>query len=324
MWQLIEEPELNDKYHTEIAQFWQSTVEFGEFSGKNGVPICYASCEPENPRGAIVFSNGRIETLLKYKAFAFECFQNGIALYMLDHRGQGLSGRMVADRQRGYVDDFQDYVDDFTYYAREIVMPRAKVPPVLICHSMGSAIGYLAALQSPDLFSKVMFCSPMFGIRPAIPELLVDALLVTGLQANRWCSKTPWYAFGQGPYLDIPFAINTLTHSQIRYQLFRQEYKQQKSLQLGGVTYQWLSEATDAMTQIENSAAQFTLPTRVLMSGADRVVDNRRIRRVIEHLPNVQVDVIEGARHELMFESDCYRTPAIKLLFDFVADASHS
>jgi lysophospholipase len=318
MWQLIEESELTEKYSTEVAQFWQTKVEFSEFSGEQGISIRYAICEPEAPKGAILFSNGRIETFIKYKAFAYECFQNGIALYMLDHRGQGLSGRMVADSQRGYVGDFQHYVNDLKHFAECVVSPRSQFPPVLVCHSMGSAIGYLTALQSPELFLKAMFCSPMFGVRPAIPDVALNAMLLMGLQTNQWCSTTPWYAFGQGPYIDIPFKINTLTHSNVRYQLFRQEYKQQPSLQLGGVTYQWLAAATDAMNKIEASAAQFPVPTRVLISGADRVVDNNRIHRVVKQIPDAEISVIEGARHELLFESDTYRTPAMTALFDFV------
>lgn len=318
MWKTLSEQALTTAYDNEIKDFWQSKVVQDSFTGEHGINIQYATVQPAQPVAHLVFSNGRIETLVKYKAFAYECYLNNIALYMLDHRGQGLSGRMQKDSQRGYVDNFVDYTKDLARFVEQVVLPVSKSPPVLACHSMGCAVGYLTALQHPELFSRVMFCSPMFGIKPSIPAPLLDILLSAGLLANRWFGRKAWYAFGQGPYIEIPFQLNTLTHSEIRYRQFRAEYKQLRSLQLGGVTYHWLAEATKAMAHIESTAKDFHLPTRVLVSGADKVVDNRRIRRVVAQLPNATVSTIEGARHELLFESDSYRDQAINALFDFV------
>ncbi|MDM7861604.1 alpha/beta fold hydrolase [Alteromonas sp. ASW11-36] len=321
MRQLFDEQSLTTLYHGEITEFWDRHVVLGTFTGQQNVQIHYAFCEPESPRAAIVLSNGRIETLVKYKEFIYDCYRNDIAVYTMDHRGQGLSGRMAIDHQRGYVEQFDDYVVDFSVFVNDIVKPRAPSKPALVCHSMGCAIGYLTASREPELFSRVVFCSPMFGIKPTVPEPLLSVLLMSGLAANYLFGRKPWYAFGQGPYIELPFRLNTLTHSQVRYKLFREEYKRAPALQLGGVTYQWLSTAMDAMNQIEASAKNFPLPTKVLISGADRVVDNQRIHRVVQQFPDADVEVIEGARHELLFESDQYRTPAIQAVLAFVLEA---
>lgn len=316
--QLFDEQTLASQYHSEITEFWDRHVAFGTFAGQQDVVIHYALCEPQAPKAAIVLSNGRIETLVKYKEFIYDCYRNDIAVYTMDHRGQGLSGRMAADSQRGYVEQFEDYVVDFSVFVNQIVSPRTPFKPVLVCHSMGCAIGYLTAKREPELFSRVVFCSPMFGIRPTIPDPFLSIFLSAGLASNYLFGRKPWYAFGQGPYIELPFRLNTLTHSQVRYKLFREEYKQAPALQLGGVTYQWLSTVIDAMNQIEATAKEFNLPTKVLISGADRVVDNQRIQRVVQQFPNADVDVIEGARHELLFESDEYRTPAVKAILAFL------
>lgn len=317
MWQIITEDELNQR-QSDIDHYWDTCVSKGKFSGVDNVDIHYVMSEPEAPRASVVFSNGRIETFIKYKAFFYECFLNNIAVYSLDHRGQGLSGRLTEDPQRGYVVQFNDYVDDLSYFVNTIVNPRVEGNAILACHSMGSAIGYLTALREPNLFEKVMFCSPMFGVRPSIPAPVLHCLLAGGLAANEWFGRKPWYAFGQSPYIDIPFKLNTLTHSKIRYKAFREEYKQNPALQLGGVTYAWLKQATDAMDRIASTCQEFPLATKVLVSGADMVVDNRRILSVAKALPNSEIQIIDGAKHELLFESDEYRTPAMQAFFNFV------
>ncbi|WP_100642713.1 alpha/beta fold hydrolase [Alteromonas facilis] len=317
MWAIIHEHELTERHASDIEVFWQTQVTLGKFSGQHGANIHYALVQPENPKAHIVFSNGRIETLLKYKAFALECYQNNIALYMLDHRGQGLSDRMIKDPQRGYVEKFDDYVQDLATFVEQIVMPLSGPKPVLACHSMGSAIGYLTALQHPNLFSRVLFCSPMFGVKPAIPKALLAVLLKVGITTNRWFGRKPWYAIGQGPYIDIPFKLNILTHSDTRYRIFRAEYKKAPQLQLGGVTFHWLEQATKAMDKIEASAPEFPLNCKVLMSGADKVVDNKRIARVVNRMPTCSVLKIEGARHELLFERDDLRDQALTALFEY-------
>lgn len=321
MWHLIDEENIGDLYSTQLADFWAEQVVQSHFVGKDGVTIQYARSIPENAKHTIVFSNGRIETLVKYKEFIFECHKNGIAVFTLDHRGQGLSDRMALDRQRGFVNNFTDYVDDFCQFVSEIVLPATNTKPTLVCHSMGSAIGFLSAARIPYAFCGVVFCSPMFGIKPTIPEPFLSAFLHTGLTVNKLFGRRPWYAFGQHPYIDIPFAINTLTHSATRYRLFREEYKNNPRLQLGGVTYQWLHQAIGAMDSINQLAASFTLPTKVLISGSDKIVDNRKIEAVVDSLPNAEVLRIKGARHELLFESDEYRKPAVTAIFDFVCNA---
>ncbi|MBT0586073.1 alpha/beta fold hydrolase [Alteromonas oceanisediminis] len=318
MWQLVSEERLPSLYSNDIADCWHDSVTRGHFSGVADVRIEYAYAIPESPRASIVFSSGRIETLLKYKAFFYECYINGIALFMLDHRGQGLSGRMIEDSQRGFVHHFDDFSADMAGFVTSVVQPALSLKPSLVCHSMGSAIGFLTAHQNPDLFSKAVFCSPMFGVKPSIPAPLLSVLLSGGLTANHWLGRKPWYALGQHAYIDIPFALNTLTHSPIRYKLFKEEYKRHPEVQLGGVTYHWLAAATEAMNRIETEAHRFALETLVLVSGSDKVVDNQRILRVAERLPHAQIIQIEGARHELLFEQDKYRHPALTAILDFV------
>nr|WP_242698638.1 alpha/beta fold hydrolase [Alteromonas sp. 5E99-2] len=279
----------------------------GVFSGVGGVPIAYAWTIPANAHSAIVLLNGRVETFLKYKDVIFDLFNNGFAVFTLDHRGQGLSGRMTADTQQGYVEHFDDYVDDALCFIQEHVIKYWHKPLSLMCHSMGGAIGTLALLREPHLFQSAVLCSPMFGIRPALPNTLANILIRAGLKKSQLKNKSSDYFFGQGRYRVHPFKLNVLTHSKVRYQSILSLYAEQKHLRLGGVTSQWLAAAYQAMDTIENNAERITCPMLVLSSGDDKVIDNKRQHRVVHQFQNAEYVVVDGAYHELLCESDSYR-----------------
>ena len=92
-WTFTSEQDLASTFATEINPFWQTSVTLGEFVGKDNIDVHYAWCIPENPKSTVVISSGRIESYLKYKELIFDLYQNGFAVFILDHRGQGLSDR---------------------------------------------------------------------------------------------------------------------------------------------------------------------------------------------------------------------------------------
>lgn len=65
----------------------------------------------------------RIESYVKYAELAYDLFHSGFDVLIIDHRGQGRSGRMLSDPHRGHVDNFNDYVDDLTAFWQQEVLP---------------------------------------------------------------------------------------------------------------------------------------------------------------------------------------------------------
>lgn len=301
------ESELIDALATRINPFWHDEVTTGYFAGKDGIDVHYAWCKPADAHATIVISSGRIESLLKYKELIYDLYQQGFAVFIADHRGQGLSGRMTHDPQHGYVGDFADYVDDLITFTNTIVAPNQAGERYLLCHSMGGAIGALTLLKDPELFSKAALCSPMFGVRPALPGWLSSLLIRAGLAFNRMRKLESGYFFGQTPYIAFPYALNKLTHSETRYRLFRDLYDRERQIQLGGVTTEWLAAAIRAMDTIEQRAGEITTPVLLVSATEDKIIDNRRQLRVAEKMPAAKVIEIDGAYHEIFAESDEYR-----------------
>jgi len=307
------EDDLALKYTTIIQSFWLDNVQHGTFEGVGQVNIVYAYVLHPQAVGSIVISSGRIESLLKYKEVVYDLYENGYSVFIHDHRGQGLSGRMLTNSQIGYVESFTEYVMDFKKFIEQVVLKKTCHKPNLLCHSMGGAIGCLTILRFPELFEKVALIAPMFGIRPALPNWLVNFLC----NLHKLLNNQAAYFFGQKDYDNRPFAVNELTHSKSRYQIFRQEYQATPELQLGGVSGHWLKMATQAMYVIEQNAHRFPIPALVIQAGADQIVDNKRQNRVVAKMASTQLKVISGSKHELLAEQDKFRVPCLNTALAF-------
>jgi lysophospholipase len=314
---MFTEVELPQAYATQISQFWQQSVLQGKLQGKGALAIAYAYAQNPANKGTVVISAGRIEAYIKYKEVIFDIFQRGYSVFIHDHRGQGFSGRLTDNPHMGYVDDFDDYVADLHGFMQQVVLPQCQHQPLLLGHSMGCAIAALYCLAYPQVFKKVAFSAPMFGIRPALPTWIASLLVKSHFAFGRLLGRQYAYFLGQQDYVEHAFAQNRLTHSAVRYQIFRDEYRHHPQAQLGGVTAHWLHAAALAMNRIEQSAMHFPLPSLVLQAGADAVVDNARQSRVARGFPKCQIQVIPNARHELLMEADEYRQPTMQAIFEF-------
>jgi lysophospholipase len=310
---LCSEDSLTSTYATTIQPFWHNSVQHGVFEGVKKVDVAYAYVLHPQALGSVVISSGRIESLIKYKEVIYDLYQNGYSVFIHDHRGQGLSGRMLDNPQIGSVESFSEYVTDFKKFMDDIVTKKTQHKPNLLCHSMGGAIGALTVLRYPNLFEKVAFSAPMFGIRPALPSWFANLLL----SLHKVFNNPDAYFFGQTDYDNQSFAVNQLTHSETRYQIFRQEYQTTPQVQLGGVSGHWLKVAAQAMDEIEKNVHRFPIPALVIQAGADQIVDNKRQSQVVAKMVHSKLIVVNGSKHELLEEQDKFRVVCLTAILDF-------
>ncbi|MBL0600011.1 alpha/beta fold hydrolase [Aeromonas jandaei] len=318
---LTSEADVPTLYQQTLPDFWRQHAIEGEFKGKDGIAIRYAALRQEKVDRAILIVNGRVESYLKYQELAWDLWRQGYSLYLIDHRGQGMSGRMLNDPQKGYVDQFDDYVVDLKQFHDQIIMADQPAKLFLLAHSMGGAISARYLERWPDDIKAAVLSSPMLGINlGGLPKWLAKGLASTIGTVGGWFGEPP-YGPGQGPYQDHGFADNELTHSQSRYQAFRQIYEQHPQIKLGGATAHWIYQGiTGADAAIADSGAIKT-PLLLLQAGNDSVVDNAAqdafcTKASCEGGKPLR---IEGAWHELFIESDDKRQPALTAMLDFFA-----
>jgi lysophospholipase len=314
------EKNLKDKLSDKLSSFWQQGL-FDSFCGIDGVNIHYAQFIQEQAAfPTIVVVPGRCESYLKYQELAFDLYHQGYNIFIIDHRGQGLSGRLLPDLNKGYVTKFQDYVDDLQYFIKNIVTQQCSDKPYLLAHSMGGAIAVRFMQDYPNAIKAAVISSPMLGFYSAlVPKKIAKILITIKQRFNKLVSKTPWYFLGQKDYDPINFTANRLTHSTQRYRHFVNLYKNNKVIQLGGVTTHWLAECISAQKDIFTKMSQLKTPLLLLQAGSDNVVCQEAQNEFCQQLyalqpqscPNGLPSRIDNAFHELFFEIDDYRNPAI-------------
>lgn len=291
-----------------IAALWQQRHQ-GTLQGINNCQLSWVSLTPGHSNKVIVIVNGRIESYYKYQELFFDLVNQGYHIYALDHRGQGMSQRLTADTEMGYVGHFNDYVNDLHTFITDIVKPQGYQHQFLLGHSMGGTISSLLLARYPKLFDRAALSAPMHGIylKPSL-RFFAEPLA----RFNDRIHRLPTYAPGQRPYYSKPFVNNPLTHSEIRFQWFKNLYQQYPQLRLGGASNRWVWQSIIGARTSIAEAKNITTPTLVLQGSADRIVDNQAHRHFCQQTPHYsRLITIANARHELLFESDQYRNIAL-------------
>lgn len=142
--------------------------------GRDGYRLRYSrfGCAP-GARGALVIAPGRSEPSYEYAETAMDFIARGFApVYVIDHRGQGLSPRLLPDPDKSHVEDFDDYIDDFGIFVAEVqadlkdLGARDDLPLYLTSNSMGGAIaiGYFQKVGAEAPFAAAALVSAMIHV----------------------------------------------------------------------------------------------------------------------------------------------------------------
>jgi lysophospholipase len=332
------EAELTVRLSAEIREFWQEGV-FSSFNGIDQIRVNYATFIHHKVQESIVLVTGRTESYMKYQELAFDLYQQGYNVFIIDHRGQGLSQRLLKDNHKGYVKKFDDYAHDLKQFLDEVVtkkglndsIDKTLAKPHLLAHSMGGAIAVRMMQLYPTLVKSAVLTSPMIAVNNGnIPNWLGKAIIYMGDKLNAWFSDEANYFMGQTSFNNVIFAENELCQSEIRYQTFVDIYNNNDEIQLGGVTTHWLKEAIVANNNIFANLHKLTTPILVMQSGSDTIVSNDAQNAFCQQLhqhnpecyPQSTPFTINNALHELMFEKDQYRSMAIKKALNWFRDYS--
>lgn len=311
---LTKENQLNDEYESALVSFWQQG-EFKEFTGVDNTCIKYAQFINDANTQTILILPGRGESYLKYKELCFDLCNQHYNVFIIDHRGQGLSTRLLSDKRKGYVKSFDDYVEDLN----TLIDTHIKLKPHLLGHSMGSTIGLLFMLKYPHKIASAALCAPLISINSGFVPMWVGRIFIKLLHIyDKLFNLEPGYFLGQKKYKLKTFEKNTQSQSKKRYQRYVDLYSRQFDLQLGGVTTHWLNEVLKIERFLYNNIDKLLTPITIIQAGNESIVDNNAQKKLCQllHKKNkssicCEPYIIEGAFHELLFEKDEYRNKTI-------------
>jgi lysophospholipase len=338
-WQLSTEDELRGtQVPAAIDSFWDRQGEARPLTGQGGLALAarrFLQPDRASERGAIVLISGRTEAMLKYKELVHDLWHNGFSVYIHDHRGQGQSDREPAVRDRpdiGHVERFDDFVADLDAWISGEVLTAGHARVLLWAHSMGGAVTarYLqSGRPSVARVQAAVLSSPMLGIAGLVPglsaELFSCSLLAHGAVAlGAGASR---HLGGQG-YAPAPLQDNIYTASAIRTRRMNDVAVEAPVTRLGAPSWGWIARGCDAARAAREDAGRIGTPLRVIVAGADRIVLNSGAETFCRQLaaarpgagcggPGGGPLVVDGARHELLIETDALRSQAVGLALDF-------
>lgn len=252
---------------------------------------------PEAVRGTVIVCPGRTEFIEKYFEVARDLQARGFAALILDWPGQGLSDRLLEDRDKGHIDDFQTFMGALRRGLDELgdKLPR---PYVSLAHSMGGAIALAAISEKLVKVEAAAFCAPMWGLRTHIfgMRYLVWAMRAMGRSGD--------YAQQPGP--PERFKDNIVTHDERRWQVHRDLVDTVPDLSLGPVTWGWLGASLAIVRTFarKSKLEAINIPVLVASAEEEKLVDNRSHDRVVSSLPNCEHIMVKGALHEILMETD--------------------
>jgi lysophospholipase len=260
----------------------------------------------------VVVVPGRAEPFLNYCELVYDLRDTGYDFYLMDHRGQGFSERLLDDPYKGYVESFMDYVDDLESFMDTVVQLSRYERKFVVAHSMGGGIATrYAELYGRDLTGLVL-SAPMHQIDTS-PFSEAIARLISG--AATVAQNGTEYAAGQEPPDPDPtFEEDVYTHSEARFVAKVRIKELHPELTVAGATYRWVSEALAATATIRADAQHLTLPVLLFQAGDDRIVDNGGQDEVCSKAPHCTKTHLPGAYHEILQERDSVRDVALKAI----------
>lgn len=290
-------------YFREVAAATDD-VEVRWLTAADGVRV-RAAAWTGGSRGTVLLFSGRTEYVEKYSRTAVDLVERGLSVASVDWRGQGLSDRALPDTFTGHVADFADYQHDAAAlhaFAEELGLPR---PFYLLGHSMGGCIALRALHRGLDV-DAVAFSAPMWGIEMSpMTRPIAWSVSWLGRALGRGDRYTP--GTSAAPYVtETAFEDNLLTTHRETFDWMQAQTRAHPELSLGGPSLSWLIAALREMRTLRGLVAP-PCPALAAYGSDEAIVDPGAIRAIVRRWPGARLEVIEGARHEIIMERPALR-----------------
>jgi lysophospholipase len=233
--------------------------------------------------------------------------RRGFAVATMDWRGQGGSGRLLANPHKGHVRSFAEFDQDLACFMKEIVLPDCPAPYFAMAHSMGGHILLRNATLTGSWFTRMVLSAPMIAI--------AEQRLGAPQAVSRFYAETMG-ALGMGSFyvrhgsdepLEMgPFEDNPITSDRERYERNRSVIAAAPQLGLGSPTIAWLRAALRSVSRLTapDYPLKIEVPLLLFAAGMDTIVSTQAIEEFALRLKVGSHVLIPQARHEILQETD--------------------
>ena len=234
-------------------------------------------------RGSVVIMHGLGEHSGRYRHIAGFFNECGISVRCYDHRGHGRSQGQRGDVINGdpMLQDAEIIIEDFSV--------RFAEPPFLFGHSMGGLFAARFALAGLAPLRGLILSSPALALTMSPFQHRMLKLLHAVAPSLGVPNGLPRAFLSHDPKVVAAYKADPLVHGRISARLLRS--------MLRSIDY------------CQAHAAEMRIPTLMLVSGDDHLVDAEGSKRFFAKLPPglAQMHVYDGMYHEIFNEVDSQR-----------------
>ena len=295
--QLLSEEDYAAAMETGCAAWLRDTVQTQVINSLDGVPLYAYYAVPEGAKTCIVMVHGFCEFFGKYHEMAWYLYRAGYAFCFLEQRGHGHSGGKLPEPDVVYIDSFDTYVLDLHTFINQVVQVQCGgMEWVLFAHSMGGAVSALFLESYPEMFSKVLFSSPMFAwkslkISPALCSLIAFAAKIT--------RKEKTLAPAEKHFDEMEAFETSSMQSRARYDYTFALRMNDTDNRSYGASLGWGVAALRAMSRVMDHADRIRIPVTIFAAGEDGLVDVESFKRFKEKVPQTNILWYPSSRHEI-------------------------
>ena len=267
---------------------------------------------PANPKGVIIVVPGYTAPLEMIARSINQFHAAGYLVYGFEYRGQGHSTRLLANPEKGHVEDYAIFAGDLAKFADQVRQPALSLNIYAI--SQGAHITMRMAgdgLGSADRFALVVPMSKILtGDFPyGVSRVLAAALTYVGLGET--------FAPGRGPWdvAKVTFGSQTECNAnpqraQVRDALFALD----ETKRVNGPTARWVHESIRSTDRLFSAdyAENISAPVIMFTAGQDTIVDTDASVALCNKLGNCTRRHFAEARHCIGLETDAVRDAIIE------------
>ena len=288
----------------------------GHFTTPDGLKINYEYGLNPDAKGNIVISHGYCEFITKYYEIMYYLYNMGYSVFMVDHRGHGLSDRQVDGYSMVYVKNFNDYVKDFNQFINEVVLPNSSGKElILYAHSMGGAVGIRYLETYPDVFKRAVLNSPMIAMNlDNTPAAAIKAVTIGSLLPGVGKKYTPGQIEYNGEY-KYP-KCSTISEERYKYQYAERE--REPHYQSNGASMSWSREAFNISKKILKNAPKVQIPVILCQAGRDTLVALEPQNEFVRLCQSVKLVRFEESKHEIFNATDEIIMEYWKTIYEFL------
>jgi lysophospholipase len=291
-----------------------------EWRAADGWPLRRFDWHPATgeTRGSILFQAGRGDFIEKYLEVYGHWHAQGWQVSGFDWRGQGGSGRLLADRAVGHLPSLDPLLRDFDELVA-LWLAESPAPHVLIGHSMGGHLALRLLAEHQIALDAAVLVAPMLGLNTgpipaAVARGLARTLCALGLTGR------PAWREGNRPGEAARTRQTNLTACLDRYADEMWWKKEHPELALATPSWGWLLAAFESIAKLDRPGVMERVVTPMLVLGSehDRLVSPSAIRRAAARLPNARLLMSKEGAHELLREVDSVRLPLLAAIDHFL------